>query len=353
MSYPSTNRLWSIAWLILAVLVIPFLVARLFFDEDQLLAAIVTAIILGLAWLFFYGRVPEVPKETVVIRKGPGDQLDVFTKGQYPYMPLIHSIVAVLPNYRLTFELPVENIDTRTPNLGRISKITVRVACSIKDHAAFFRTSAAFLDRIIELEESTKLKRTDTALWRKLLKELAQSLIDDSVRDVVWKWQDLRASDPGLLTNLTFDSLKNSDDDPYGLSLNRVNLAQQVAIEVADRIARNGYGIALRPLVFESIEIDPEMIKRKTGNRDKDKEKAKHDASLLAAAIIEKGVAEAEVRATTLAKLLDVLINQYDIPHTDPLIAQVVRASLYSDGEMIWKGVLEKSTDGDGKAKAA
>jgi len=30
---------------------------------------------------------------------------------------------------------------------------------------------------------------------------------------------------------LTFDSLKNSDDDPYGLSLNRVNLAHQVALE--------------------------------------------------------------------------------------------------------------------------
>lgn len=351
MNQAGTGRFWPLVTLVFAVLVIPFALAQVS-TESPLLVALTAAAILGVVWfLFFYTRVKTVPKEAVVIRKGPGDHVEPFIKGQYPYSAIIHSIEAVLPSYQLNFEFPIENIDTQTPNLARITRITVRVTCTITDHAAFYRKSAAFLDRIHELEEGLKLRRSDPALWRQILKELSKSLIDDSVRDVVWKWEGLRQSNPALVNTLGFPSLKNSDDDPYGLSLNRVNLARQVAVDVAERIQKNALGITLRPLVFESIEIDPEIIKRKTGDRAKEKEKVIHEASLVAAGILERGMAEAEVRSVTLAKLLDVLIKQYNIPHTDPLIAEVVRAALYSDGQMIWNGVIDKGKDDDAKGK--
>ena len=53
----------------------------------------------------------------------------------------------------------------------------------------------------------------------------------------------------------------------------------------------------------------------------------------------------------TLAKLLDVLINQQKIPYTDPLIAKVVRAALYSDNEMLWVNVTEEPPTGAGQTK--
>lgn len=353
MSISGSNRRWSLAWLVLAVLVVPFLLARFFFEENQLVIGVALALVGLLIWLATQGMgVRGVDKDTVVIvRDSMTNSVTAHAKGSFFYNPLAHTIVASMPSYPLDIEFPVENIDTRTPGIARITKITVRATCTITNPEAFYRKSTIFLERIKELEETSKLKRTDPAMWRQIAKEVARGLMDDTVRDVVWKWEDLRTRDSSLKTTLNFESLKNSDDDPYGLSLNRANLAAQVTADIGAKITREGLGIALRPIVFESIEIDPDLIKRKTGSRAKDREKAVHEAAMVADGIRERGLAEAEVRATTLARLLDVLINQYKIPYTDPLVAQVVRAALYADGEMLWTGVLERGTNGAAEPK--
>ena len=352
MAAASSNRFMPVFWFVLFVFLIPFGVAFLLFDVNQFQGGVILALLGLFAWLVSQGAGwRPVEKETAVIREDTMGTISAHPKGSYLYLPVVHAVKALLPIYPLTFEFPVEQIDTRTPGLAKITRITVRATCRITDPAQFYRKSLAYLDMIKGLEENRKLKRTDLLLWKQVIEALVKVLVDDSLRDVVWKWSDLRATNPDLLTTLPFESLKNSDDDPYGLSLNRSNLASQVLVEVVARASRENLGITVRPLVLEAVEIDPELIKRKTANRDREREKAVHDAAIVAAAITARGEAEAGVRSVTLAKLLDVLINQYDIPHTDPLIAQVVRAALYSDGQMIWNAPFEKQANGDAKGK--
>lgn len=311
----------------------------------------------------------SVKPNTMAVVRGPDDQIQVFKRKKVRplgyrhilppstferngYMlPFGHKLVAVLPDYQLNFEFDISDIETQTPRIARIGKIRVRTAYEITHPEAFYRKSSSFYGLIKNIEEATQRPHTDEHLWVEILQAIVKSVVDDTLRDIVWRWQNLRAADPDLMTKLTFESLKNSDDDPYGLSLNRLNLARHAASEITSKLMSEKLGITLRPLVFESIVIDDDMINKKTRSKDRELAEAEHEAQK----VITKGKAEAEIRSITLAKLLNVLINDYKIPYTDPLVAQVVRAALYSDGELIWNGVIDKgkSTNGATPAKTA
>lgn len=360
----TSNRIWPFVWLFVAIIVIPYVTTRvigiLFPELSSGWLVLVWMVTVGLGLYFWVSRQGggwrKVERDSTVIIWDPTQSSHVVVEqGRYWVLPMIHKVVARLPNYSFRFEPTIENIDTQTPMLAKISKIRVRLDCKIKvgEHLTFLEKSASRLDLLKNIQQEKKLDRTDHALWKEFLDAVIKELVDDSVRDVVWNWSD------------------QSTNDPTSLSRQRQGLAQQVEAHL--EVELNAWGLELIPflsgaspagvqqqssnknIVLESIEIDPELIKRKTADRDKEKEKAKHEAALLATAIREKGFAEAEVRATTLAKLLDVLINEYKIPHTDPLIAQVVRAALYSDGQTIWNAMMEKGAPGpgDGKAKTA
>lgn len=352
MSAASTSRFWPLIWLFIAVVLIPIVLARSLFEVNQFEVGALLAILGLLVWLVAQGAGWRyADKDTAVIVRDLTGAYSAHTRASYLFIPFAHQIVARLPTYPLTFEFPIEAIDTQTRFLSRINRLVVRMNCTISDPRTFYVKSDAFLDRILDLEATTKLRRTDKAFWKQILHEVMAVEVDNSVRDVVWHWQDHLNRNPDLKLQTTFKLKKLGELDPFDLSVNRQNLARETTLTIA-RAARD-LGVSVKPLVFESVEIDGGLIQFKNREQDREVAKASDLAALEVIPIVARGKAEAEIRAVTLARLLDVLINQYDIPRTDPIVAQVVRAALYSDGEMIWKGVLEKSANGDGAAKTA
>lgn len=347
MTAASSNRVMPALWFLLFVFVIPFGVAYLLFDFNQFQIGVVLALLGLLVWLVSQGAGwRPVDKDAVVILKDALDKVSVHPKRSYLFIPIIHKVEAVLPTYPITFEFPLEKIDTHTSNLNKIDKILVRATCQITNPEMFYRKSRLYKDLLQQIEETSKFKPTAVPLWRKYLEQVARVYLDDTVHDVVWKWKSVYLADPEVVRSLDYapekDGKPNLDGDPYSLSRNRKSLGEQVKLAVRTRLEQDQMGFRISPLVFESFEIASEQIKGATGDRAKEIEKASHDAAVIAAGMIRKGEAEAEVRSVTLAKLLKVLIEDYKIPHTDALIAQVVRAALYSDGQMIWNATVAK-----------
>ncbi len=140
------------------------------------------------------------------------------------------------------------------------------------------------------------------------------------------------------------------ENDPYALSLNRRRLAEQLLQRM--RTTAPDWGIALREIVLESIAIDPELIKRKTRNKDGEVAEAQHQATIEAIDIQARGVAEAAVRARTVRRILEELNAMGQLPRlNEKTIAEIVRAAMYSDGQTIWQGFQQKS-NGAGLAPA-
>lgn len=331
------TRMWPAVSLLLAIAVVPVVLARLLFDVNQFEVGFLLALLGLLVWLLSQGAGwRSIGRYTAALVRDPLLGLSVSPRQSYLYIPLLHKVEAILPTYPFRFEFLIEKIDTQTPALAQIGKIRIRLDCVLKDqrYKQFFEQSASRLHLLRRLEEKEKLKRTDPELWERFLYTVLYDIVDDVVRDVVWTW-----SDP-------------ASNDPYGLSQKRRELAQQVEAQLIQKLSRWEVRLIV-PVVFEMVEISEDIIKRKTRSDDRERDKATHEASLEAVAIMQKGFAEAEVRARALGLILDELIQKRGVPLNDPLIAQVVRAALYSDGEMIWKGVIEKSANGNGTTKAA
>lgn len=140
------------------------------------------------------------------------------------------------------------------------------------------------------------------------------------------------------------------ENDPYALSLNRRRLAEQLLHRM--RATALDGGITVREIVLESIALDPELIKRKTRNKDGEVAEAQHQAKIEAIGIQTRGGAEAAVRARTVRRILEELRDMGELPRLDEkTIADIVRAAMYSDGQTIWQGFQQKS-NGAGPALA-
>lgn len=361
MSATSTSRRWAFFWLFVAIIVVPFILAPALFrlqDREYPFEFGVLLSILGLLiWLVSQGAGwRPVEKNTAVILKDSLNGVAAHPKRPYLFIPIIHKIEARLPIYPVTFEFPVEAIDTHTPGLAKITKIRVRATCQISNPEMFYRKSQIYIDRIKQMEESEKLKRTEIALWRKLLEEVAHVYIDDIVRDVVWKWQIFLAY-PDVVRALDYTPEKDGkpalEGDPYSLSRNRKALGDRVKAAIRSELEKDQMGFRVDPLVLEAIEIDPEAIKRATTDPKKEREKAEQELIFQADAIRRRGQAEAEVRTFTLATMLKVLINDLKVPRTDPLITNLINTAFFIDTDTTRKTVLEKSVAGDAPAKTA
>jgi hypothetical protein len=186
-----------------------------------------------------------------------------------------------------------------------------------------------------------------------VLNEVMHGVIDDSIRDGVWKWAESLAEDADLRLDMpSLPAPLKLEHDPYALSLNRVKLADKVREEVGFRSQR--WGLKVHRIVFENIELDPEMVKGKTRNKERELEDATHEAKKAAIAIREKGMAEAEVRAETVAKIIELLMrHQERLSLSEQMLYNIVRAAMYSDGQMIWGATMEKGTGANASVKAA
>jgi hypothetical protein len=336
---------------LIALILVSALIATSVTEDNQLLLALAIFVIGLPLWLFSLGggwRMVE--KDTVVIRKSVSGDVKSFHHGSYLYMPIYHTIEAKMPSYLLRHEFPIASIDTRTPGLLQINQITVRVIYEISDFRTYFDRSADVKERIKDLEDNVKLSRDDPALWRKVTNEVMHQVIDDAIRDGVWKWAEYVTENAALLLEVPFEKKPDPEYDPYALSLNREKLARKILDEV--QYHTESWGLDVHKLVFENITIDQDLIKRKTRNKDRELEEAEHDAKKAALAIRLKGLAEAEVRAETVARVITALLNHKErgAAFSDQTIYEIVRAAMYSDGQMIWSATMEKGTNGTVKA---
>lgn len=314
------------------------------FETPPLAAAIFVAL-LPVWFVFFGGGMIPVGRDSVVIRRDFLGNIDVIKEGNFLYIPIIHTIEARLPNYPLKHEFTIEAVDTRTKFLNRIKQIKARSHYYIEDYRAFFEASANVIGLIKELEERDKLNREEPGLWKRAISEVIHSNIDDVTRDTIWSWEAHVKRNPHLMANISFPKNLSSEDDPYTLSLNRLKLARQIQSALEKHF--ESWGIKIEKLVFETIEVDEALLKVQTRSKKGEIEDAEHKGQIAAIGITLKGHAEVDVRAATVAKVLDVLISRREqINLTNEVLYNIVRAAMYSDGEMVWQGVVEPKPNG-------
>jgi hypothetical protein len=309
-------------------------------------------------------------RHVAIIRKNILGDYDVVLERPYFVFPLLLEVVARLPAYGISFEVPVVQVETRTAKLLRILSVKVRCDYSLVPqvqqnaqdrgrrmtrqeqataetaYLECYRRAQEFYELRTAVEQEQRLAPTDPAFWRQVMHRLVGAIVDDTLRDTVWSWppemdpaDPRRAQPPSAKSTVSMEP----ENDPYVLSLNRRTLERAVLHGV--RHQASPLGLRVENLVFESIDIDPELIKGKNRSRDNEVKDAQHQVTLDYIGIKGRGIAEADVRARTVRRVLEELAaqqRQAGFPAlTEKTIAEIVRAAMYSDGRMIWNGVLE------------
>ncbi|MCS6881407.1 MAG: SPFH domain-containing protein [Oscillochloridaceae bacterium] len=304
-----------------------------------------------LTFAFFVQRVPREP-HIAAVRRDLFGGLETIENRAFWHVPGLFTTLARMPAYPLRFEHEVENIDTRTPGLSPIQRVRVRCVYQVTDALTCYETSLNLYQLIRELRDRERLNESDPELWQRVLQMLMSTLLDDRLRDVVWDWPaEMAAHDRRRVEPLapSKPDRPTPENDPYALSLNRRRLAEQLLQRM--RATALDWGIEVREIVLESITIDPELIRRKTRNKDNEVAEAQHKAKIEAVGIQTRGVAEAAVRARTVRRILEELRDMGELPRLEEkTISDIVRAAMYSDGQTIRGGSLERS-NGAGPAK--
>jgi len=320
---------------------------------DTLRVFLPAALLLTLT--FFIQWMPREP-HVASVRRDLFGALDVIEDRPFWHIPGLFRILARMPAYPLRFEHEVEHIDTRTAWLSPIQRVRVRCTYQVTNALTCYETSVNLYQMIRDLRAGEGLSERDPELWRRVLQVLMSTLLDDRLRDVVWDWpaemaeHDRRRVEPLLPSKP--DARPAPENDPYALSLNRRRLAEQLRHSM--HATALDWGIHVREIVLESITIDPELIKRKNRNKDNEVAEAQHQAKIEAVGIQTRGVAEAAVRARIVRRILEELREMGEFSGlNERTIADIIRAAMYSDGQMIWHGPLERSNGaGPGTAKA-
>lgn len=344
----NTRRFFPLITLVGLIVISAFLATTLV-EQNQIPLFFFLFLIGLLFWAYSMGggwRAAE--KDTVVIVEDFTRTARPFENGSYLYIPIVNAIAAKMPNYPISHEFEVDSIDTRTPKILKIKKITVGVSYRITDFEVCYNKSTEIKQLIKELAHSEKLKPDNPTLWIRAINLMMESVVNDAIRSAVWSWATILSQNPNLQLETPFTRSSPVEHDPYSLSLNREKLSSKVMDEV--RMRAQKWGLVVKSLAFENVEIDPLIIDRATRDKDRELAEAKHQALKEAATIREKGLAEAEVRAATVAKIIEVLINQERIPLTEQVLYNIVRAAMYSDGQMIWNATIEKGANGSVKA---
>lgn len=353
----------SIFWLLVAWLIVSL---RPGLDWIETMADTLRVFLPGFLLLAFAVSIEfmKAEKHTAVVRKDLFGAVDVFIDKRFLYIPFLFEIVARMPVYPLRMESPIERIDTRSLRLQPIPLARVRCVFQITNFKACLAQSSYAVQRIKELEANHRLKPTDAGMWPVLLHDVVSRYLDDNLRSTVWTWQ--RAVEGNA--NLGLDPLSAymprppippnpplpavMQNDPYDLSLNREKLSKVLKQVVKNDVEQ--WGLTIKDVVIEQVVVDNELIGKRVRNKDGEISEAKHQGQLDYIAIKARGLAEAEVRARTIRRILEELVQQEGLPTiSEKTIADIVRSAMYSDGELIWKGVLEKSATPPGTAKTA
>lgn len=296
-------------------------------------------------------------RHTAVVRRDIFGGVDVFVNKRFFYFPFIFQIVARMPTYALRLKTSIEMIDTRTARLLPIEQVRVRSVYQITDYKTCLAQAANEVEQLRAIEATHGLRPTDPALWPQLLEKVLARYLDDQLRAIVWSWQRAVERFPSLMLDPLSRHLPRPpvppsppppppnlvlENDPYDLSLNRKKLAEVLRTFMAREASE--WGITIKEVVLEHVKVSDDLISKRTRNKVGEVSEAEHQANLDSIAIRARGMAEADVRACTVKRILEELVAVKGLPAiTEKTVAEIVRAAMYSDGEMIWKGVLEKS----------
>lgn len=311
----------------------------------------------------------RVERSTFVVRRDMLGTIDFFEEGTYLYIPYLHKIEAIIPNYAIRHEFSVDAIDTRSPKLAVIDRIKVRVTYRLVGNSfchwfypSFFEQSQqrpgrqdhsksiddavtnsyyAFIkSELAHLKESESLRPDRPELWTRILNEAVAEFLDDLIRDQVWDWQEMVDYDQSLSLAQSYNNPPPGETDPYVLDLNRRALAAIIRARMDEQTHR--WGLRIQSVVFEEIKVNDVIIKVRSRNKPGEISTAEHQARLDEITIKGRGMAEAEVRAAAVAQIVSRLSEVRGAELSDELIYKIVRAAMYGDGEMVWKATMEK-----------
>ncbi len=372
---PRPRMFWPLTWLFVTLVILPLIAMRfavaLFPSLPTgwlLLFGLVILCVGVLVWFYQHGggwRLVEYDS-VMIIRNRLNNKVRMVSAGEYLMIPLLHRLEARLPIYAFRFEFDVSKIDTNTFLIGQIDRVRMRLYCRLRDgqYKRFFHKVSSRLDVLRTLQQEQKLSVTDHQLWKGFMTRVISELGDDVLRDVVWTWPEPVERNPAALSKKRLDLAMRIERrlekelEVWGIEMLPCSATLTAADAAAGVAATTGAPAAagppdpaaaqppLRKLVLEQIDVKFEIIRESIRDYQWKLNRANEDAHIDAAALRQRGFAEAEIRARTLSLLLDELINQRGLTMNDPLVAEMMRATLYSDGQMIWHSVIEKGSNG-------
>ncbi|MCG8351841.1 MAG: hypothetical protein MI924_29095 [Chloroflexales bacterium] len=207
-------------------------------------------------------------------------------------IPKFSTIVAHLPLYELSTEVDVHDIDTQYGH--KVKGIRVRVHYNIDDPEKLHNDAPNHYQMIGKLLKEQN-KQQDTAVmepgfWSQYLEKQIHGATDDVVRECIW------------------DNNKNALE----VSKERHAFAAEAKKHLSVQV--QSWGIAVKELKFETVEIDPDTeksIKRKDPERpERELKEADHEAKKESLKIQRRIEVEAEVENQRLMNLISGLKEQ-------------------------------------------
>lgn len=232
-----------------------------------------------------------IPSGTVVMIRHPnGVRLCEGPRRILPPLPVFETHIVTMPLYELTSSFDVEKINAQS--LQDVKRITIdlhyRVKNPLKVLSGLPNRARMIEEMAAELKLSPDQAMLKSGFWEKLLDRQIREETDNLVRLVVYEH-----------INRAVDT-----------SAERNKLAGEVQERLSVSVQR--WGIEIRSLEFETVELDPEQIKRsKRPNMIKREiEDAERQATIEAQKIAMMGKAQAEVQAHAIGSWIKAIKDQ-------------------------------------------
>lgn len=222
-------------------------------------------------------------------------------------------------------EVTIERIDTNTPRLWQIHSIHITIKYTFSDQFRNIKFSITEREILLKIADRLKLTIDNERVLRKFFQELVISLVDSATRRIVWDWEEVVAAQP------QYHIASPSQNNPVTISRNRTVLAQKIANSLQEPLRK--WGIVIDAIDIEGMEIDPELIKRLTRNKDQELAEAEHQARIEAMQKRILATSEAEDQSLKIARILDVLTSSSQTPLTETTLANVIRAVLKPESD--------------------
>jgi hypothetical protein len=243
-----------------------------------------------------------------------------------PLTPAVEVKLAEIPLYELAEDAIVEKVNTKRQNVDRIEvQVHYRVAEARRALSGIPNRAHAQAEIAKDMGKDLRAARLDVTFWEKLLSRQMRAEVDDIVREVVY--------DNPFAQN------------PIEVYARREDLAEMVRDRLSKAVDR--WGVALTGLVFERIDVNPDVMKsiNKANIRLDSIEQKKSDAEGEAAWIERTREAQAKADAQRVVEIVRALkADGIDLTPDDirDIVIDAMRASNeYNIDPMFGRPLLE------------